>query len=116
MAFEKMKTVKQKNTIFFGGLPKQDFEKSKIVVVPVPYEETTSYKCGTKKGPRAILEASAQIEEIWGEFIHSEIEKEEKIFTTQEIKLKGRPEKAMSELSNFLKGIDNGLSFTTALA
>jgi agmatinase len=99
------KIISQKNFLSFGGLSGQDFEKSKIVVIPVPYEATTSYKEGTKKGPKAILEASGQIEEIWGEFIHSKIEKEESIFTTQEIKLKGRPEKAMSGLSNFLKGI-----------
>jgi agmatinase len=99
------KNFPQKPPLFFGGLPKQDFEKSKIVVIPVPYEATTSYKEGTKKGPEAILEASGQIEEIWGEQIFSEIEKKEIIFTTQEIKLKGRPEKAMLELSNFLKGI-----------
>jgi len=93
------------NNISFGGLPGQDFKKAKVVVVPVPYEATTSYKGGTKKGPRAILEASCQIEEIWGEFIHSKIEKEKSIFTTKEIKLKGKSEKTFLALSNFLKGI-----------
>jgi len=93
------------NTISFGGLPEQDFEKAKIIVVPVPYEATTSYCEGTKKGPGAILKASCQIEEIWGEFIHSRIEKEKSIFTTQEIKLTGKSEKTFLPLSNFLKGI-----------
>ncbi len=72
------------NTISFGGLPGQDFEKAKIVVIPVPYEATTSYKGGTKKGPEAILKASCQIEEIWGEFIHSKIEKEKLIFFNED--------------------------------
>jgi agmatinase len=93
------------NTISFGGLPEQDFEKAKIVVIPVPYEATTSYKEGTKRGPKAILEASGQLEEIWGEFVHSKIEKEKLIFTTKEIKLKGKSEKTFLALSNFLKGI-----------
>jgi len=93
------------NNISFGGLAGQDFKKAKVVIVPVPYEATTSYKGGTKKGPKAILEASCQIEEIWGEFIHSKIEKEKSIFTTKEIKLKGKSEKTFLALSNFLKGI-----------
>ena len=93
------------NTIPFGGLPEQDFEKAKIVVVPVPYEATTSYYEGTKKGPEAILKASCQIEEIWGEFIRSRIEKGKSIFTTKEIKLTGKSEKTFLPLSNFLKGI-----------
>ena len=31
-------------------------------VIPVPYEKTVSYGAGTSNGPRAILEASAQLE------------------------------------------------------
>ena len=89
------KIISQKNSLSFGGLSGQDFEKSKIVVVPLPYEATTSYCEGTKKGPEAILKASCQIEEIWGEFIHSKIEKEKSIFTTKEIKLKGKSEKTL---------------------
>jgi agmatinase len=95
------------NPLSFGGLPGQDFKKAKIVIVPVPYEATTSYKGGTKKGSKAILEASGQLEEIWGEFIHSKIEKEKLIFTTEEIRLKGKSEKTFLALSNFLKGIFN---------
>lgn len=44
-------------------------EKSKVAIVPVPYEATTSYGKGTKNGPTAILEASQQVElfddELW---------------------------------------------------
>lgn len=38
------------------------FEKSKVVVLPVPYEHTVSYGAGTKDGPRAILKASGYVE------------------------------------------------------
>ena len=38
------------------------YETSKFVVVPVPYEETTTYGQGTKFGPAAILKASQQVE------------------------------------------------------
>lgn len=89
----------------FGGIKNQDFKKAKIVITPVPYEATTSYLRGTKKGPRAILEASGQIEEIWGEKYSSKIEKEKLIFTTEEIELANNPKEAISGLSEFLKGI-----------
>lgn len=39
-----------------------DFENARAVVLPVPYEATTSYGEGTRRGPRAILEASRQVE------------------------------------------------------
>ncbi len=37
-------------------------EESSIVLVPVPWEATTSYGRGTVNGPRAILEASPQLD------------------------------------------------------
>jgi len=43
------------------GLP-YSFEESKLVLLPVPWEATTSYGGGTAKGPQAILEASGQVD------------------------------------------------------
>jgi agmatinase len=37
-------------------------EESRVVVVPVPYEATTSYGGGTSRGPEAVLEASRQVD------------------------------------------------------
>ena len=37
-------------------------EESRVVVVPVPYEATTSYGGGTSNGPKAVLEASKQVD------------------------------------------------------
>lgn len=37
-------------------------EDSRVVVVPVPFEATTSYGGGTSKGPAAVLEASKQVD------------------------------------------------------
>jgi len=48
-----------------------DFNKSKIVILPVPYEKTTSYGKGTSKGPNAVLKASHYVE-----FFDEETEKE----------------------------------------
>lgn len=39
-----------------------DFERARVVVLPVPYESTTSYGRGTGAGPDAILSASRYIE------------------------------------------------------
>ncbi|RLC35280.1 MAG: agmatinase [Candidatus Nealsonbacteria bacterium] len=44
------------------GLEKQEYEKAKVVIFPVPYNSTTYWKSGTKEGPRAIIEASRHIE------------------------------------------------------
>ena len=38
------------------------YERSKFVIVPVPYECTTSYLKGTKNGPKKIIEASYELE------------------------------------------------------
>ncbi|HEX6133397.1 MAG TPA: agmatinase [Longimicrobiales bacterium] len=48
----------------FLGLDEKasDFAKSRAVILPVPYEATTSFGGGTGNGPAAILEASRYIE------------------------------------------------------
>src|SRR5262245_58092269 len=43
------------------GLPHTP-EQARVVIVPVPWEPTTSYRRGTAKGPAAILEASRQVD------------------------------------------------------
>lgn len=48
----------------FGGPDNTFFvyEKSKVAIVPVPYGKTVTYRKGTEDGPRAILEASGNVE------------------------------------------------------
>lgn len=48
----------------FLGLdePLSRWEGARALVLPVPYEATTSYGGGTREGPRAILEASRYVE------------------------------------------------------
>lgn len=46
----------------FLGLTEQDYQKAKIVILPVPYSSTTYWGSGTKEGPRAIIDASRHIE------------------------------------------------------
>jgi agmatinase len=45
----------------FGG-ERGDPVSAFCVLLPVPYERTTTYRQGTAKGPAALLEASAQVE------------------------------------------------------
>ncbi|MBN2683477.1 MAG: agmatinase [Bacteroidales bacterium] len=48
----------------FGDLPKEftDYEKSKIVIQSVPYDGTSTWIKGADKGPKAIIEASCNME------------------------------------------------------
>ena len=53
--------------LLFGGVPSQDFKKARVVLIPVSYDATTSYRPGARDGPAAILAASAQLDAPWGE-------------------------------------------------
>ncbi len=48
----------------FLGLPtaRNTFEAARVVLVPAPYDATTSYRAGTRDGARAIIDASGQVE------------------------------------------------------
>ena len=48
----------------FGGLPEEyiDYEKARVVVLPVPFGLSTSWQSGTEQGPRALIEASGYLE------------------------------------------------------
>lgn len=63
------------------------FEQSKCVVVPFGYEESTSYKSGTKQGPKAIISASSQVE-LFDEELEKQIYSQVGICTLEEPKIK----------------------------
>jgi len=48
----------------FGGLPAQysGFKNSAVVILPVPFDKTSSWIEGSDKGPRAIINASKNME------------------------------------------------------
>ena len=49
--------------LFLGlGASDSDLSKARVVVIPAPFDQTTSYLPGTRFGPKAILEASRQVE------------------------------------------------------
>ncbi len=48
----------------FASLDEEDssYERARVVVLPVPYDSTVTARAGTRDGPRAIIEASADME------------------------------------------------------
>ena len=48
----------------FGGLPGKfsDYRESKIVILPVPFDKTSTWIKGSSKGPEAIINASGNME------------------------------------------------------
>lgn len=47
---------------FLGSEIESSYEASHVVILPIPYEATTSYRKGCENGPDALLEASQQLE------------------------------------------------------
>ena len=49
----------------FLALPEEQsrLDSSRVVVLPVPYDSTTSFKTGARDGPKAIIEASYNLED-----------------------------------------------------
>ncbi|MFM6451447.1 MAG: arginase family protein, partial [Planktothrix sp.] len=47
---------------FLGSEIVPDYETAKVVILPIPYEATTSYRKGCENGPDALLNASHQLE------------------------------------------------------
>lgn len=77
----------------YGGIPKEycNEEKSPIVILPVPYDGTSTWGKGADKGPEAILEASANMELF---DIETETEVYKKgIYTARPVKEKKSPER-----------------------
>jgi agmatinase len=48
----------------YGGLPEEftNLQNAKVVILPVPFDLTTTYQHGTQKGPEALIEASRNME------------------------------------------------------
>lgn len=47
---------------FLGPDVAATYDASRVVILPIPYEATTTYRRGCENGPDAILEASQQVE------------------------------------------------------
>ncbi len=69
----------------FGGLEDKflNYQDSKFVVLPVPFDKTSSWIKGSERGPKAIIEASMNME-LYDLETNSEVYKNG-IFTSEEI-------------------------------
>lgn len=56
---------------FLGSQVAATYDNAQVVILPIPYEATTTYRRGCENGPDAILEASQQVE-----FYDEELDKE----------------------------------------
>ncbi len=65
------------------GLEEIEYEKAKVVVMPIPYDSTMSYQTGSRNGPRAIIAASRNME-LYSYEIGADIS-EIGIYTTDEL-------------------------------
>ncbi len=62
------------NPLAFGGaLPEpRNFDDSRVVILPVPVDRTTSYGGGTRNGPHEILQASSHME-LWDDEVGADV-------------------------------------------
>lgn len=93
-----------KNHKQYGGLDQvySHPEKSRVVIIPVPYDETSTWGKGADKGPGAILEASANMELY-------DIETDSEIFeigihTAKPVTEKSSPEKMVNAVEKATDG------------
>lgn len=77
------------------------YENSKYVILPVPYEATTSYGTGTKSGPQAVIDASQYVE-LYDEELDSEAYLSG-IFTAKPLQFSGEVNKDFNLLTNTVK-------------
>jgi agmatinase len=95
--------------INFGGIPEEysSEKQARIVVLPIPYDGTSTWVKGSDKGPEALLEASANME-LYDIETDTEVYREG-IYTAPAVKENSTPERMVDvSQSEALKHIDNG--------
>ena len=82
----------------FGGLENKysEYKKSKVTIIPIPYEMTTTYIKGTNKAPGAIIEASKNME-LYDEEL-DRVVAEIGISTLAPLKITNRPEAMVNKV------------------
>ena len=82
----------------YGNLPEENskLETAKIVVLPVPYDGTSTWIKGADKGPAALFEASTKLE-LYDIETDSEVYKQN-IFTAPAVREKRTPEKMVEKV------------------
>ncbi|WP_407265698.1 agmatinase [Tenacibaculum maritimum] len=99
----------------YAGIPEKyaKLETSKIVLIPVPYDETSTWQKGADKGIDAFLEASENME-LYDIETNSEVYKEG-IYITEKITEKSSPEAMVNTVHQLTKKYINKNKFVTIL-
>ena len=95
----------------YAGIPDNyaKLENSKIVLIPVPYDGTSTWQKGADKGPKAFLEASENME-LYDIETDSEVYKEG-IYLADSIVENSSPEKMVNEVHQITKKYINKNKF-----
>ncbi|MCD9620051.1 agmatinase [Tenacibaculum maritimum] len=99
----------------YAGIPEKyaKLETSKIVLIPVPYDETSTWQKGADKGIDAFLEASENME-LYDIETNSEVYKEG-IYITEKVTEKSSPEAMVNTVHQLTKKYINKNKFVTIL-
>jgi agmatinase len=98
----------------FGGYEvESNYEESAIVILPVPYDETSTYIKGADRGPEAIIEASPNME-----YFDIETRTEARrhgIFTLSPVLEKSSPEVLCGEVESKIRKLLNEKKFPVVI-
>lgn len=99
----------------FGGIPKKysSLSDARIVVVPVPFDKTSTWVKGADKGPAAILEASANME-LYDIDTDTEVYRK-KIYTAPAVTNCKSPEALVKDLNKICAGYINKNKFVVTI-
>lgn len=97
----------------FAGIPEQyaSSEKAKVVLIPVPYDGTSTWQKGADKGPQAFLEAAKNME-LYDIETDSEVYKEG-IFLAEQVTENSSPEAMVEAVHQATKKYINKNKFVT---
>lgn len=97
----------------YAGIPQEfgNLSTSKIVIIPVPYDGTSTWQKGADKGPQAFLDASENME-LYDIETDSEVYKEG-VFLAEPIKAKSTPEDMVAAVHLETKKYINRNKFVT---
>ncbi len=97
----------------YAGIPEKygKLETAKIVLIPVPYDGTSTWQKGADKGPEAFLQASENME-LYDIETNSEVYKEG-IYLTEPILENSSPETMVEEVHQITKKYINKNKFVT---
>lgn len=99
----------------FLGLDQVALKNADVVIGQVPYDSTTSYQPGARFGPRAIIDASRQVE-LYDHELKRDVTAKVKIATLQELEIDlSSPEANVSHVARFAESIAKQKKFLITL-